>query len=146
MLYYERDERYERFTKTKKGVKMKNLLITLFFSITIPYLHAGCGGCGTSRNHDETKKGIVETIPRNNQIKGEVFLSCGMCNFNSKDKDCTLAIKVGRNILPVVGVDIDAHGNSHAKDGYCNVIKKAYVEGRVRGNSFHAKKIDLPSI
>ena len=146
MLYYERDERYERFTKQKKGVKMKNLLTTLLISIAIPHLYAGCGGCGTSRNHDETKKGIVETIPRNNQIKGEVFLSCGMCNFNSKDKNCTLAIKVGRNILPVVGVDIDAHGNSHAKDGYCNVIKKAYVEGRVRGNSFHAKKIDLPSI
>ena len=40
------------------------------------------------------------------------------------------------------GVGIDDHGNSHASDGYCNVIKKKYVEGIVRNNLFLPTKMD----
>ena len=67
-------------------------------------------------------------------------------SFMTDDNNCNLAIKIGRNVLPVNGKDIDAHGDSHAVDGYCNVIKKAHVEGRVKNNKFYADKIDIPSI
>ena len=32
--------------------------------------------------------------------------------------------------------------DSHASDGYCNVIKKKYVEGIVRNNLFLPTKMD----
>ena len=69
-----------------------------------------------------------------------------MCNFMNGDNDCALAIKVGRDVLSLKDVGIDDHGDSHAKDGYCNVIKKVYVEGRVRGKTFKANKMEFPSI
>ena len=92
------------------------------------------------------KKGLVEVIPRNNYIEGNVLISCGMCNFMNGDNDCALTIKVGQNVLSLKDVGIDDHGDSHAKDGYCNVIKKVYVEGRVRGKTFKANKMEFPSI
>ena len=123
-------------------------LFTLIFFLTISFqsVHAGCGGCGPSRAHKEEKKGLVETIPMNNYIEGNVLISCGMCNFMNGDNDCALAIKVGRDVLSLKDVGIDDHGDSHAKDGYCNVIKKVYVEGRVRGKTFKANKMEFPSI
>ena len=65
-----------------------------------------------------------------------------MCNFLTGDNDCMLAVKIGPRILKVDGVGIDDHGDSHASDGYCNVIKKKYVEGIVRKNSFLPTKMD----
>ena len=117
-----------------------------FFTISFQFIEAGCGGCGPSRAHKKEKKGLVEVIPRNNYIEGNVLISCGMCNFMNGDNDCALTIKVGPNVLSLKDVGIDDHGDSHAKDGYCNVIKKVYVEGRVRGKTFKANKMEFPSI
>ena len=126
---------------------MRNLLVFfVLISLSFQTIEAGCGGCGSSRAHKEEKKGLVESIPRNNYIEGNVLISCGMCNFMNGDNDCALAIKVGRNVLSLKDVGIDDHGDSHAKDGYCNVIKKVYVEGKVRGKTFKANKLEFPSI
>ena len=126
---------------------MRNLLVFfVLISISFQTIEAGCGGCGSSRAHKEEKKGLVESIPRNNYIEGNVLISCGMCNFMNGDNDCALAIKVGRDVLSLKDVGIDDHGDSHAKDGYCNVIKKVYVEGKVRGKTFKANKMEFPSI
>ena len=126
---------------------MKNLIIfTFLLAVSFQTIEAGCGGCGPSKSPKEVKKGLIESIPRNNYIEGNVLISCGMCNFMNGDNNCALTIKVGRDILSVKGVGIDDHGDSHAKDGYCNVIKKVYVEGRVRGKTFSANKMEFPSI
>ena len=114
--------------------------------LLISHIYAGCGGCGPRKTQETVRKGLLETIPRNNYLKGDVLMSCGMCNFNTDENDCKLAIKVGRYVLPVKDVNIDAHGDSHAKDGYCNVIKKAYVEGSVRGNKFYPDKLNPTKI
>ena len=124
----------------------KLFTLIFFFTISFQFIEAGCGGCGPSRAHKKEKKGLVESIPRNNYIEGNVLISCGMCNFMNGDNDCALAIKVGQNVLSLKDVGIDDHGDSHAKDGYCNVIKKVYVEGRVRGKTFKANKMEFPSI
>ena len=124
----------------------KLFTLIFFFTISFQFIEAGCGGCGPSRAHKKEKKGLVESIPRNNYIEGNVLISCGMCNFMNGDNDCALAIKVGRDVLSLKDVGIDDHGDSHAKDGYCNVIKKVYVEGRVRGKTFKANKMEFPSI
>ena len=107
-------------------------------------LQAGCGGCRTDRKHTSSSisSGLLEKIPSNNQIEGNVLISCGMCNFLTNDNDCSLAVKIGSKVLKVRGVGIDDHGDSHASDGYCNVIKKKYVEGIVRNNLFLPTKMD----
>tara|TARA_B100000886_G_scaffold248790_1_gene175267 strand:+ start:158 stop:538 length:381 start_codon:yes stop_codon:yes gene_type:complete len=126
---------------------MKYFTITLVFSLfLISEVMAGCGGCGPSRSKKSEKKGLLESVPRNNYIEGNVLISCGMCNFMNGDRDCALAIKVGSEVLSVRDVGIDDHGDSHARDGYCNVIKKVYVEGRVKGKSFKADKMEFPGI
>ena len=38
-------------------------------------------------------------------------------------KSCSLAIKINEDVYPVSGTDIDDHGDSHAKDGFCNAIR-----------------------
>ena len=90
-------------------------------------IYAGCGGCSTNRSHSTSysteTKGLVETVPANKFIKGNVMVSCGMCNFMTNDNDCSMAIKVGKGVYNVSGVSIDEHGDSHATDGYCNVIQ-----------------------
>jgi len=126
---------------------MKYFTIILVFSLfLISEVMAGCGGCGPSRSKKSEKKGLLESVPRNNYIEGNVLISCGMCNFMNGDRDCALAIKVGSDVLSVRDVGIDDHGDSHARDGYCNVIKKVYVEGRVKGKSFKADKMEFPGI
>ena len=126
---------------------MKYFTITLVFSLfLLSEVMAGCGGCGPSRSKKSEKKGLLESVPRNNYIEGNVLISCGMCNFMNGDRDCALAIKVGSEVLSVRDVGIDDHGDSHARDGYCNVIKKVYVEGRVKGKSFKADKMEFPGI
>ena len=125
-------------------VKKSILLITLI--VTAHTIYAGCGGCSTNRSHSTSHnmvtKGLVETVPANKFIRGNVMVSCGMCNFMTNDNDCSMAIKIGKGVYNVSGVSIDDHGDSHAKDGYCNVIKKVYVEGRIAGKRFVPVKMD----
>ena len=130
-----------------KGYNMRIFTMTLTVcALLLSEVKAGCGGCGPSKTHNSENKGLLESVPRNNYVEGNVLISCGMCNFMNGDNDCALAIKVGSKVFSVKGVDIDDHGDSHAKDGYCNVIKKVYVEGRVRGKSFTANKMEFPGI
>ena len=130
-----------------KGYSMK--IFTLFvtaFTLLFNEVEAGCGGCGPSKTQKAETKGLLESVPRNGYVEGNVLISCGMCNFMNGDNDCALAIKVGSKVFSVKDVGIDDHGDSHARDGYCNVIKKVYVEGRIRGKSFTADKLEFPSI
>ena len=106
---------------------MKNLLFIGFFLVSTQLVLAGCGGCSSNRKHtsyNSAPAGLLEKIPYNNRVEGNVLVSCGMCNFMNGDNDCALAIKIGSKVLKVRGVGIDDHGDSHASDGYCNVIKK----------------------
>ena len=125
----------------------KTILITTIL-MAGQLIFAGCGGCSTSKphNYQMKKAGLLESVPASSYISGNVLVSCGMCNFMTEDNDCSLAIKVGANTYKVNGVGIDEHGDSHAKDGYCNVIKKAYVEGKIKNNKFMPSKMDLAKI
>ena len=128
---------------------MRILYAISFFLIFTQLVMAGCGGCGSKKKHNSYSSapvGLLENVPANNRIEGNVLMSCGMCNFINGDNDCALAIKVGPKILKVRGVNIDDHGDSHASDGYCNVIKKTYVEGIVRRDIFIPTKMDVKKI
>ncbi len=83
------------------------------------------------------------------QIKKEaeklqiVEASCGQCNFGMAGNSCDLAIKINGKAYFVDGTKIDEHGDAHAKDGFCKVVKKAEVKGEIIGERFLASYFKL---
>lgn len=67
-----------------------------------------------------------------------VEVSCGECNFGMKGKSCDLAVRIDGKTYFVDGTKIDDHGNAHAKDGFCEMIRKAEVTGEIVNNRFQA--------
>jgi len=66
----------------------------------------------------------------------EVETTCGTCMFKMAGSGCHLAVKFkGKNYF-VDGTKIDDHGDAHDKEGFCNAIKKAKVQGSVVGERF----------
>lgn len=60
-----------------------------------------------------------------------VEVSCGECQFKLKGKSCDLAVRIDGKAYFVDGTDIDDHGDAHGKEGFCNAIRKAEVQGKV---------------
>ena len=104
-------------------------------------LEAGCGSCAADKN--KSSKAFLEMVPSNGKVDGKTFASCGMCNFDTMDRNCGLSVKIGKDILKVVNVDIDAHVDSHAKDGFCNVVRIVKIKGKVKKNKLYADSFSL---
>ncbi|QYS88292.1 DUF6370 family protein [Flavobacterium davisii] len=73
----------------------------------------------------------------------EVETSCGLCQFGTKDKNCTLSIRYQNKVYNVIGTTIDDHGDAHANDGFCNTIRKAKVSGTLKEGIFLVQKFNL---
>ena len=65
-----------------------------------------------------------------------VETACGQCQFKLKGKGCDLAVRISGKSYFVDGTGIDSHGDAHAKDGFCNAIRKAEVQGEVVNDRF----------
>lgn len=65
-----------------------------------------------------------------------VETSCGECKFGLKGKSCDLAVRIEGKAYFVSGTSIDEHGDAHDKDGFCNAIRKAEVQGEVVKGKF----------
>ena len=115
--------------------------ITLLISFFFNQLDAGCGSCAADRN--KTKKAFIENIPSSGKIDGKAFASCGMCNFDTGERNCGLSVKIGRDVVKVVNVDIDAHQDSHAKDGFCNVVRIVKLKGKVKNKKLYADSFSV---
>ena len=72
-----------------------------------------------------------------------VEAACGQCKFGLKGKGCDLAVRIQDKSYFVDGTDIDSHGDAHAKDGFCNSIRKAEVQGEVVNDRFKASYFKL---
>ncbi|MTH16244.1 DUF6370 family protein [Flavobacterium sp. LC2016-01] len=72
-----------------------------------------------------------------------VEASCGECQFGMKGKSCDLAVRIDGKSYFVDGTKIDQHGDAHAKDGFCNAIRKASVTGSIVNNRFVATTFTL---
>src|SRR5215510_13768700 len=72
-----------------------------------------------------------------------VEASCGECQFGMKGKGCDLAIRIDGKSYFVEGADIDAYGDAHAHDGFCEAIRKAEVQGKIVGKKFKATYFKL---
>lgn len=89
---------------------------------------------------------VVISIPDPGKKIQSVKASCGQCMFGMTGGDCTLAIKIkGKNYF-VEGTGIDDHGDAHAKDGFCNKVRKADVQGKIVEGKFHATYFKLTDI
>jgi hypothetical protein len=64
--------------------------------------------------------------------------ACGQCKLGLPGKSCDLAVRIDGKAYFVDGVHIDSLGNAHAKDGFCNAIRKADVQGEVVDGRFKA--------
>jgi Family of unknown function (DUF6370) len=86
-------------------------------------------------------------IPDSTKKIQVVETACGQCQFGLPGKSCDLAVRINGKSYFVDGTSIDEHGDAHAKDGFCNAIRKAEVQGQIVNNRFKAtyfKLIDVP--
>jgi hypothetical protein len=69
--------------------------------------------------------------------------SCGQCQFKMEGKGCNLAVRIDGKSYFVDGTKIDDHGDAHAKDGFCQKIRKAEIKGTRVNNRFVATYFKL---
>ena len=72
-----------------------------------------------------------------------VEAACGECRFKMQGNGCDLAIRLNDKTYFVDGTAIDDHGDAHAKDGFCNAVRKAEVQGEIVNNRFKATYFKL---
>jgi|GraSoiStandDraft_48_1057284.scaffolds.fasta_scaffold32870_2 hypothetical protein len=77
----------------------------------------------------------VSTPDPNKKIQ-IVETACGECQFKLPGKGCDLAVRIEGRSYFVDGTDIDSHGDAHAKDGFCNAVRKAEVQGDIVNDRF----------
>ena len=65
-------------------------------------------------------------------------VSCGECQFKMNGKSCDLAVRINGKCYFVEGTSIDDHGDAHSKDGFCESIKKAEIQGEPKNGRFIA--------
>jgi hypothetical protein len=109
---------------------MKNLLMSAILLFVATQTMAQTKEAATNKPDPTKKIQVVE-------------VSCGECQFKMKGKGCDLAIRMGEKTYFVDGTSIDDHGDAHAKDGFCEAVRKAEVQGEIINNRFVATYFKL---
>ena len=102
---------------------MKPLLLSIFFSV-IMLTAFSQNKTGSTATHDPNKKIQI------------VDVACGECKLGLPGKSCDLAVRINGKSYFVDGTKIDDHGDAHAKEGFCNAVSKAEVQGEIVGDRF----------
>jgi len=63
--------------------------------------------------------------------------------FDLEGDSCDLAVRIDGKAYFVDGTTIEDHGDSHAEDGFCNVIRDAKVTGKLIDGRFVAEDFEL---
>ena len=85
--------------------------------------------CGLQTAAQTNNKSLDKPNPTKKILIAEV--SCGECQFKMTGKSCDLAVRINGKSYFVDGTTIDEHGDAHAKNGFCEAIKKAEVQGEI---------------
>ena len=109
---------------------MKSIPAFLFFNFIVLSISA----------QNNTGKISVPDSAKKIQV---VEASCGECQFKMEGKSCDLAVRINGKSYFVDGTSIDEHGDAHAKDGFCESIRKAEVQGEIVNNRFKATYFKL---
>ncbi|HIA30833.1 MAG TPA: hypothetical protein EYN82_04365 [Candidatus Marinimicrobia bacterium] len=73
-----------------------------------------------------------------------VETACGQCQFGMTEKSgCDLAVRIDGKSYFVDGTNIHEHGDAHADDGFCEVIRSASVEGKIIEGRFKSESFTL---
>lgn len=72
-----------------------------------------------------------------------VEVSCGQCKFKMEGSGCDLAVRINGKSYFVDNTKIDQHGDAHAKDGFCESIRKAEVQGKIVDNRYKVSYFKL---
>jgi len=102
---------------------------SLYISLIICFFSLAAGA--------QTKERIAAK-PDSTKAIQIVEAACGQCQFALPGQDCDLAVRINGKAYYVDGTHIDSHGDAHAKDGFCNAIRKAEVQGEIVDNRFKA--------
>ncbi|GAA4804386.1 DUF6370 family protein [Litoribaculum gwangyangense] len=83
-----------------------------------------------------------------NKAKGKtqiVEVSCGQCQFGlASQKGCDLAVRIDEQAFFVDGAHIDDFGDAHDENsGFCEVIRKAEISGKIVHDRFQVSSINL---
>lgn len=103
-------------------------LFSLFFAC---FVFAAANGQSKMSVPDSTKK--IQSVEA----------SCGECQFKMPGKGCELAVRINGKTYFVDGTSINDHGDAHGKDGFCEAIRKAEVQGEIVNNRFKATYFKL---
>lgn len=83
------------------------------------------------------------SVKETSKISQVANVSCGICNFKMTGEECDLAVEIDGKYYYTVGSGIDEHGDSHASDGFCNVIRKANVVGEIKHGVFYIESLQV---
>ena len=108
---------------------MKYAFLILFLTTSLSFLSAQ-----TIKPDPKSKsKSLIQVVEA----------SCGQCQFKMDGKSCDLAVRIKGKAYFVDGTNIDDHGDAHAKNGFCEKIRKAEVKGSILNNRFLATHFKL---
>ena len=80
----------------------------------------------------------------NGLVNRTVEAGCATCMFEMPGVEgCVLAVRIDEQAYLVKGSEIDDHGDAHAADGFCNAVREAHVEGKIEGDTFVVRKMEL---
>lgn len=85
------------------------------------------------------------SFAQSKEIKNKtVEASCAQCQFKVKEpRGCDLSIRMNGKVYFVDGTNLDAHGDAHEEDGFCNAIRQATVSGKIAGNRIRVTQFNL---
>jgi len=87
---------------------------------------------------------LANAQDKKEQPKSQIVeAACGQCQFGMKGHGCELAVRIDGKPYFVDGTSLDSFGDAHAKDGFCAMIRKAEVTGKVVNNRFKATSFKL---
>ena len=70
--------------------------------------------------------------------------ACGQCQLGMTEKSgCDLAIRIDGKSYFVDGTSIHDHGDAHADDGFCEVIRQANIKGEIIDGRFKSESFTI---
>ena len=105
-------------------------------------------GCATKTiNNAESLEPVNPTETQNAEdisIHQVVEAACGQCQFGmTETSGCDLAVRIDGKSYFVDGTNIHEHGDAHADDGFCEVIRRADVKGEIIDGRFQSESFTL---
>jgi len=116
-------------------MQMKKIILSIALLISVNSILLG-----------QDTSGTIQSISVNMKFENIIVeASCGECQFGLAGDDCDLAVRIDSIAYFVDGTHIDDHGDAHAEDGFCEIVRKARVSGEIIENRFKATSFELVS-